>query len=301
MGEEALVSIIIPTYKRSKYIERTIESVLKQSYKNIEIIVVDDNNPETIFREETEKIMEKYKDYKNIKYIKHKKNMNGCTARNTGLEHAKGKYICFLDDDDIIYQNKLKEQVCFLENNPQYGAVYCYRKIGNLINCPTIEGNISEYLLSGEHIIITIMLLFRKSNIKDCEWNINLKRNQEAGFLLDFFDKGNVIACLPQVLCETYLEDRANVLDSKKNEHEMINYLNEYKWIIDKNEYNKRSIYCRRYFGIMLTYLKDRKFLNFIRCLFKTIFLNPLLFMKISFSYLKDYLRKERIDYKRDI
>jgi len=299
--EKSLVSIIIPTYKRSEYIERTIESVLKQSYKNIEIIIVDDNNPETYYREETEKIMKKYRKYKNIKYIKHEKNMNGCAARNTGLEHANGKYICFLDDDDIIYPNKIKEQVEFLESNPKYGAVYCYRKIGEWINCPAIEGNISEYLLSGEHIIITIMLLFRKYSIKDCKWNIKLKRNQEAGFLLDFFDKGNTIACLPQILCETYLDDRTNALNSKKNEYEMLNYLNEYKWIIEKNGYDKENIYCRRYFGIMLTYLKDRKLLDFIRCMCKAVSLKPFLFIKISFNYVKDYLRKERKDYKRYI
>ena len=299
--EESLVSIIIPTYKRSKYIERTIESVLKQSYKNIELIIVDDNDPKTCYREETEKIMENYKKYKNIKYIKHVKNMNGCAARNTGLKQANGKYICFLDDDDIIYQNKIKEQVEFLEKNSQYGAVYCYRKIGEWINCPTIEGNISEYLLSGEHIVITIMLLFLKDSIKDCEWNIKLKRNQEAGFLLDFFDKGNIIACLPQILCETCLEDRTNVLNSKKNEHEMLNYLNEYNGIIEKNRYNKKNIYCRRYFGIMLTYLKDKKLFNFIRCFFKASCFNPFLFIKISFNYVKNYLKKEREDYKRYI
>ncbi len=299
--KEPLVSIIIPTYKRSKYIERTIEAVLKQSYNNIEIIVVDDNNPETYHREETEKVMQKYRKHKNIKYIKHEKNMNGCAARNTGLKAAEGKYICFLDDDDIIYENKIKEQVEFLEKNLKYGAVYCYRKIGDLIHCPNIEGNISEYLLSGEHIIITIMLLFRKCNIKDCEWNINLKRNQEAGFLLEFFDKGNLIACLPKILCETYLDDRSNVLNSKKNEYEMLKYLNEYKRIIEKNGYNKGNIYCQRYFGIMLTYLKDRKILNFIRCFFKTIFFNPFLFIKISFNYVKNYLEKERKDYKRYI
>ena len=93
--KEPLVSIIIPTYKRSKYIERTIEAVLKQSYNNIEIIVVDDNNPETYHREETEKVMQKYRKHKNIKYIKHEKNMNGCAARNTGLKAAEGKYNLF--------------------------------------------------------------------------------------------------------------------------------------------------------------------------------------------------------------
>lgn len=65
MKEEKLVSIIIPTYKRSNLLDRTIKLLLEQNYKNIEIIVVDDNNPQTVYREKTEDIMKK-KDIENV-------------------------------------------------------------------------------------------------------------------------------------------------------------------------------------------------------------------------------------------
>ena len=129
MKNEPLVSIIIPTYKRSNMLSRTIESVLNQTYQNIEIIVVDDNDKNTTYRKDTEIVMRKYKDNYKVKYIKHDKNMNGAVARNTGIRVSKGEYIGFLDDDDIFYKEKIQKQVEYLEKNIEYDAVYCARKV----------------------------------------------------------------------------------------------------------------------------------------------------------------------------
>lgn len=106
-----LVSVIIPTYNRPTYLRRCLESVLNQTYKNIEIFVVDDNNPETEARIETEKIMNEYVNGKNVTYLKHNFNKNGSAARNTGWKHSSGKYITFLDDDDEIDESKIQKQV----------------------------------------------------------------------------------------------------------------------------------------------------------------------------------------------
>ena len=75
-----LVSVIIPTYKRADRLKKTIESVLDQSYPNIEIIVVDDNDSISEYRKKTELIMSEYINASNVKYIKHSKNMNGCVV-----------------------------------------------------------------------------------------------------------------------------------------------------------------------------------------------------------------------------
>ena len=99
---EGLVSVIIPTFQRAKYIERAIDSVLNQTYKNFEIIVVDDNDQESEARKEMIKRMDKYSSDSRIIYIKHEKNKNGAAARNTGINVAKGEYITFLDDDDYF-------------------------------------------------------------------------------------------------------------------------------------------------------------------------------------------------------
>lgn len=125
-----LVSIVIPTYSRPMYLERCIESVLGQTYCNIELIVVDDNNPNTNERLETEKVMEKYTNNEKVCYLKHSHNKNGSAARNTGWKHSKGKYITFIDDDDEINNKKIEKQVECLENlDDTWGACYTGYKI----------------------------------------------------------------------------------------------------------------------------------------------------------------------------
>ena len=90
------ISLITVTYNSAETLTDTIISVLAQTYKNIEIFVVDDNNPETEARIETEKIMNEYVNGKNVTYLKHNFNKNGSAARNTGWKHSSGKYITCL-------------------------------------------------------------------------------------------------------------------------------------------------------------------------------------------------------------
>lgn len=85
---DKLVSVIIPTYKRSDCLPNAIKSVLNQTYKDIEIIVVDDNDPESEYRKNTEKVMEGFSQYSNVIYIKHDINRNGSVARNTGFKDS---------------------------------------------------------------------------------------------------------------------------------------------------------------------------------------------------------------------
>ena len=95
-----LVSVIIPTYGGGEYLKRCIESVLAQTYPNIEVVVVDDNGLGTPNQLLTQKVMQEFKDDTRVKYVCHEINKNGSAARNTGFRNSKGEYICLLDDDD---------------------------------------------------------------------------------------------------------------------------------------------------------------------------------------------------------
>lgn len=120
-----LVSVIIPTYKRSDYLIRAIESVLKQTYSPIEIIVVDDNDGNNEFRKETKKSLEKYIEENTLHYIEHEKNKGLPAARNTGIAVSNGEFIAFLDDDDEFLPQKTALQVsCFQKNSSSVGLVY---------------------------------------------------------------------------------------------------------------------------------------------------------------------------------
>lgn len=105
-----LVSIITPSYKSEKFISQTIESVLSQTYQDWEMIIVDDVSPDN-----SNEIIEEYKKKDNrIKLIKLEKNSGPAIARNRAIEEARGKYIAFLDADDIWYENKLEKQIKFM-------------------------------------------------------------------------------------------------------------------------------------------------------------------------------------------
>ena len=106
-----MVTVIITTYKRPDFIERAINSVLNQTYSDIQLIVVDDNDSASDERKLMKKIMDKYSDDSRVTYIKHLKNMNGAVARNTGIKAARGEYITFLDDDDFFLKSRIKELV----------------------------------------------------------------------------------------------------------------------------------------------------------------------------------------------
>ncbi len=106
-----LVSIIMPSYNTAKFIAETIDSCLAQTYCNWELIIVDDCSTD-----ETDKVVAKYNDDR-IRYIKNKKNSGAAVSRNRALKEAKGKWIAFLDSDDLWVPEKLEKQIKFMEEN----------------------------------------------------------------------------------------------------------------------------------------------------------------------------------------
>jgi glycosyltransferase involved in cell wall biosynthesis len=115
---DPLVTVVIPTYNRAAQLTCAIQSVLNQTYENLEIIVVDDASAD-----DTQRIVESFADSR-IRYIRHKVNRGGSAARNTGIRAATGKYIAFLDDDDEWESVKTEEQIRILEDQ-DYDAVLC--------------------------------------------------------------------------------------------------------------------------------------------------------------------------------
>ena len=111
-----LVSVIITTYNRNKFLEQAIVSVVNQTYKNIEILVVDDGSNENY----AEKICNKFQNC--IYYFKNNGGIS--SARNYGIQHAKGEFIAFLDDDDLFMSHKIQKQLEILLKYKQYDCVH---------------------------------------------------------------------------------------------------------------------------------------------------------------------------------
>ncbi len=107
-NQKRMVSVIIPFFQQKEWLEEAIESVLQQTYKNIELIIINDGS-----NEDLKEIIEKYKE--KILYISLEENKGPAYARNVGIKNAKGKYIAFLDADDLWLPRKLECQIAFME------------------------------------------------------------------------------------------------------------------------------------------------------------------------------------------
>ena len=106
-----MITVIIPTYNRAANIGMAIESVLAQTYRDFELLIVDDGS-----NDNTEDVVKKYNDSR-IRYVKYTPNQGAAHARNVGIKEAKGKYIAFHDSDDLMRSYRLKEQLDYLERN----------------------------------------------------------------------------------------------------------------------------------------------------------------------------------------
>ena len=122
-SKESRVSIILPNYNSSKTIKLTVNSILSQTYKNWELIIVDDNSDKL-----TKNILTKYKDKKKIKIYFLKKNRGAAYCRNLAIKKSKSDYIAFIDSDDLWKKDKLKIQINFMKKK-NYFFTYTFYKI----------------------------------------------------------------------------------------------------------------------------------------------------------------------------
>lgn len=114
--EKPLVSVVMPVYNGEKYIQKAVDSVLAQEV-SLELIIIDDGSTDR-----TEEVLEKYKNYGEIRFLKNKKNTGVSGSRNRGVKEARGTYVAFLDADDWWEKDKLKKQIALLEKT---GCVLC--------------------------------------------------------------------------------------------------------------------------------------------------------------------------------
>ncbi|MEN3769003.1 glycosyltransferase family 2 protein [Priestia megaterium] len=260
------VSVIIPTFKRPDTLIRAVESVRKQTFRNIEILVVDDNIPEEEHRYKTEQVMMRYKDIPNIKYIKHPKNLNGSAARNTGIKNASGDYIAFLDDDDEFLPDKIEKQVTKMESlDDSWGACYTnYVKKdaeGNVIQtgAEKREGKLKkEVLMRNLYISAGSNLLIRREVIEKIKgFDEKFRRNQDLEFLvriaeyykIAYEDSCSLVINLDKKIARLTIEDIQNINDlfmqtfklhidtlssREKNDLYLMNDLDMFKHIIQR-------------------------------------------------------------------
>ena len=188
--EDILVSVIIPTYNREKLILRSLNSVLNQSYKNFEVIVVDDGSTDN-----TAKILQELTDER-VKIFK-TENQGANAARNFGIKKAIGELIAFNDSDDEWHPEKLSKQVNFLIEN-KFDAVFCQMIVkkgnkGHLFPKKMNEKNKLKDLIFFYNFIGTPALLLKKELFSEIgSFDENLPRMQDWDFAIRLCNKSNV-------------------------------------------------------------------------------------------------------------
>lgn len=169
--ETSLVSVVVPIYNVEKYLDRCISSIVRQTYGNLEIILVDDGSPD-----HCPEMCEQWAEKDNRIRVVHKKNGGLGMARNTGIDHATGEYICFFDSDDYIEPNAI--EVCMRTVKNEAADIVAF---GN--DKVTREGKVlatriptpPKYIFTGEEVVKTLLPKSLYYNPQTGEnWNLSL-------------------------------------------------------------------------------------------------------------------------------
>ena len=223
MLKERKVSIILPNFNSAQFIERTLNSILNQSYKNWELIIVDDNsNSETI------KILKKFKKFKKIRIFFLKKNYGQGYCRNYAIKKTSSDFYAFIDSDDLWRKDKLKIQIDFMVKynfDFTYTHYYTFTKKQKLNSILTPRKITFESFIKNTSIATSTMIL-SKNLVKKTKFP-NTKICEDYFFKCQILKKINYAICCPFFL--TKYRIRKNSLQSNRFKNLF------WMWKINKN------------------------------------------------------------------
>lgn len=283
-----MVSVIIPTYGGGEGLDRTIESILAQTYPHIEIIVVDDNGYASQNQIRTATVLQKYLDENKIKYLTPPANGGGSAARNRGAAIAAGRYLMFLDDDDTVSPDKIAKQVAALEALPEtYAISYVSSKIyvndtlSNIIYARKSGSVLYPFLMNRIYMGTGTVLLRREAYDAVGGYDESFVRHQDWEFFARILNQYQCIA-VEDAYFNRYITNRnlpANTAVAENYMDHYIAFLKTYPLSLTKGQIRKVINYNNA--KIALQYLKAKKFSDFWRVLNKydTIFAAGLQFV----------------------
>ncbi len=171
MKQEALISVLMPVYNGEEFLAEAISSILNQSYSKLELIICDDASTD-----QSKKIIQSYSDLR-IVFIENKENKGIVYTRNKLFKEAKGDYWALLDCDDVSLKERLKKQLSYLQNNPDYSLcgtwakqIDSHRNITGHIQMPTKHDEIKANLLFQSSFVQSTVM-FRAATMKGIEYD----------------------------------------------------------------------------------------------------------------------------------
>lgn len=276
-----LVSVVMATYNRSLFIGRGIKSVLDQTHKNFELIIVDDNANKLDERVKTEEIVNSFNDDR-IKYIKNEKNLGGAASRNVGIFAAGGQFISFLDDDDMYLPDKLMVQVSgMIENGWDFccmdGATFDleenpvserHQKLRNGMSKDDLIRVNLIYQISG-----TNSFMFRAPYLKAVGGFDDVPSCHEFFLVQKVLETNARVGYIPEIHIRNYMHPGGQLSTSFKKlagMTKMLELKKKYFYLLSDDQRN--YVLCRYYGVSFFVYYKNRKYgkalLNAMRCFF---------------------------------
>lgn len=293
-GNKPMVSVIIPTYNCAYYVSKAINSVLNQTYKNYEIIIIDDGSVDN-----TKIIIEQYLMYPNVHYI-YQKNKGLAAARNTGIRNSTGEYIALLDADDYWSSQKLEKQMEIFESNPDITLVHSNMYLLN----ENDDKNFKKYSMNLNYNGLSSNMLFKKLLFWEADILAPTIVIKKIAFeRIGYFDENlSYIGCEDREFClrvtrvfKTFFLDeylayymirsnsmcRDEIKMQKARAYVIQKTVNETPHFKNKKRV-KEIIYSKLHFRIALNYFKERELKEALK--------NFLISLKYDFFNLKTYI-----------
>lgn len=282
-----LVSIIMPTYKQTELLYKAVESVMKQTYQNIELIIIDDNKEE-IFKNSNKNYFDKLNNSK-IVYIQNEQNLGSTATRNKGIFLANGKYITFLDDDDIYVPFKIEKQVVQMEQEDADVSV-CNLILKNEKG-KIVDKRQRKYLSRKEpllvahlkyHITGTDTMMFKSEFLKSIGGFDEENLGDEFYLMLKALEKKpkfihiNYDGVIALVHSQTGLSSGDNKIKAEKM---LLNFQTKYFDVLKKKDI--RYIKMRHNVVLATAHKKNKEFVKCIGYLFKSFFTDMIGFVNI--------------------
>lgn len=275
---EGLVSVIIPTYNRALLLTDAIESIVNQSYRPIECIIVDDGSTDG-----TKVLVESFSQNNSssfsVIYV-HQDNAGPQAARNKGTLISRGEFIQYLDSDDLLHTDKLTNQVNFLRDDIDCDGVFGDWEIGDSMSKELLtahkEANMIEQIFTGSSIANFSFLMRRSIIQKTGVWDVNLKTCHETDYHLTALIRG---ACFKYqtLICGLWRSHEGERFENTTRLVDIANYFDKWELILKKENKWNESL-ANKIGHLLIWFLQQNNFYDkkaTLRILKKAVAANP--------------------------
>lgn len=232
-SKNPFVSVVMPVYNSERYIAEAIESILNQTYKNFEFIIIEDGSTDR-----SVEIIKRYaKKDKRIRLIRNKENLRICKTLNKGIKLSKGEYIARMDSDDISYPLRLEKQVKFMEENKEVSVLGGWIKIIDIING---EEYVRRYSGKDSQLKKDIfffspfahpVVMIRKDSLRVLKYDSDYPNSQDLDLWFKLGERGK-FSNIQEVLLDYRIHEKS-ATGSKQRRMEL--YANKIRWENCKN------------------------------------------------------------------